>query len=102
MARKLARKLARDFLCQLNCPPEHRLVGRVDPGEDGVPGDLGVARVRLDDRGDSLEQVQVLRNHECGTADVWSQNIETPAYSNISCCFVFVVHIDINVGFKQN
>ena len=43
--------------------PEHRLVGRVDPGEDGVPGDLGVARVRLDDRGDSLEQVKVLQNH---------------------------------------
>ena len=42
--------------------PEHRLVGRVDPGEDRVPGDLGVARVRLDDRGDSLEQVKVLQS----------------------------------------
>ena len=40
--------------------PEHGLVSRVDPGEDGIPGDLGVARVRLDDRRDALEQVEVL------------------------------------------
>ena len=40
--------------------PENRLVGRVDPGEDRVAGDFGVACVGLDNRGDSLEQVKVL------------------------------------------
>ena len=44
--------------------PEHGLVGRIDSGEDGVAGDLGVARVGLDHGRDSLQQVQVLQIHD--------------------------------------